>query len=117
MIIGTRSDIPGTREANSHGGEGEYFVRTLLSELADSVIQYVRDLTLYPGASIGIHLHENDEELYFIISGTGMMTVDGEEKQVTPGAVVLTQAGSRHGLKNTGDEQLRIAVVCASCSE
>ena len=116
MIIATSSNVPGTRSANSHGGEGEYFVRTLLEGITESMIEYVRDLTLSPGASIGVHLHESDEELYFIISGTGMMAVDGEERQVSPGSAVLTQAGSRHGLKNTGDDELRIVVVCASWS-
>jgi len=113
MILGTPDIIPGEKGSKSHGGKGEYFVRTLLDGVPGSAFKYVRDLTLYPNSSIGEHLHSGDEEIYFIISGTGMMTVDGEECLVGPGSAILTQSGSYHGLRNEGAENLRIFVVCA----
>lgn len=113
MILGTPDTIPGEQGSESHGGKGEYFVRTLLDKVPSSAFKYVRDLTLYPGSSIGEHLHSGDEEIYFIISGTGVMVVDGEECVVGPGSVILTQSGSRHGLCNEGAEDLRIFVACA----
>ena len=114
MILGTPDTIPGEKGSQSHGGQGEYFVRTLLDGVPGSAFKYVRDLILYPGSTIGNHLHSGDEEIYFIISGTGVMAVDGEERVVGPGSVVLTQSGSHHGLRNEGAEDLRIFVACAA---
>jgi mannose-6-phosphate isomerase-like protein (cupin superfamily) len=117
MIIATPETVPGQRGSNSHGGAGDYFVRTLFEKVPGaSSIKYVRDLILYPGSAIGLHPHSGDEEVYFVISGTGIMEVDGEEQAVGPGSAVLTLSGSRHGLRNTGDGELRIAVVCAAPS-
>ena len=116
MILGTPETVPGEQGRESHGGKGEYFVRTLLDQVPDSAFKYVRDLTLFPGSSIGNHLHSDDEEIYFIISGSGVMIVDGEERVVGPGSAVLTQSGSHHGLRNKGTEDLRIFVVCAKIS-
>ena len=114
MIIATPETVPGQRGSNSHGGTGDYFVRTLFDQVPGvSSFKYVRDLILYPGSAIGLHPHTGDEELYFVISGNGIMVVDGEEQPVGPGSAVLTLSGSRHALRNTGKEDLRIAVVCA----
>ena len=113
MIIGTPQLIPGERGTKSHSGQGDYFVRTLLDEIPGSVFKYVRDLTLYPGSSIGEHPHAGDDEIYFVISGTGIMVVDDEEQRIGPGSVVLTLSGSSHGLRNDAEEDLRIFVACA----
>jgi len=114
MIIATPETVPGQQGSHSHGGAGNYFVRTLLDQVPGaSAIKYVRDLVLYPGSSIGLHPHLDDEEIYFVILGEGVMTVDGEDQPIGPGSVVLTLSGSYHGLRNTGRDDLRIAVVCA----
>lgn len=113
MILGTPKMYPGVRGRESHGGTGEYFVRTLLDNPLAHAFKYVRDLTLYPGSSIGTHPHEGDEEIYFVISGQGVMTVDGEEQAIGPGSAVLTRSGSTHGLCNSGPGELRIFVACA----
>ena len=76
----------------------------------------MRELTLEPGASIGNHLHDGDEEIYYVISGEGLMFVNDEEEAVTTGDIVLTKSGSHHGLKNTGPDILKIFVPCAGIS-
>ena len=116
MIIGTPDTVSGVRGEASHGGRGEYLVRTLLEGVPGSAFKYVRDLTLYPDSSIGVHPHSGDDEIYFVVSGTGVMLVDGEEQTVGPGSVVLTPSGSTHGLRNDGTGDLRIFVACAKSS-
>jgi len=114
MILKGPKNINGERGKNSHGGEGEYFVRTLLTNEFESSLKYVRELVLEPGSSIGVHKHEGDEELYYVICGKGVMIVDDEEKLVDEGDVVLTKSGSCHGLKNNTSDRLKIFVVCAA---
>jgi mannose-6-phosphate isomerase-like protein (cupin superfamily) len=113
MIIGTPDLISGKEDQASHGGQGSYFVRTLIEEVPGSGFKYVRDLILHPGSSIGEHPHSGDDEIYFVISGNGIMSVDGEERAIGPGSAVLTQSGSVHGLRNSDKENLHIFVACA----
>jgi mannose-6-phosphate isomerase-like protein (cupin superfamily) len=113
MILGTPDTIHGEYETAYHGGEGAFFRRTLLEEVPSSVFRYVRDITLPPGSIIGEHPHSGEDEVYFIISGTGVMVVDGEEQVVGPGTAILTLSGSVHGIRNEGTENLRMFVACA----
>lgn len=58
------------------------------------------------GGASGEHLHSRTEQLDYIVSGTGVMTIDGEEHTVTVGDVILTGLGTRHGLRNVDSEEL-----------
>jgi mannose-6-phosphate isomerase-like protein (cupin superfamily) len=55
-----------------------------------------------------LHYHARTDELYHIISGTGTMTLDGDEVPLKPGVVVYVPRGVRH--KAVGD--LTVLVVC-----
>src|SRR5262245_50493364 len=64
---------------------------------------------LKPGSSIGYHEQKVDE-IYYVLSGRGVMTVDGKSFDVGPGTAVLTRPGSSHGLKQAGAEDLVIII-------
>jgi len=113
MIIQGRDTIKNEILENSHGGNGQYEVRTMYDNGFDSSMSYIRELVLHAGSTIGLHPHEGDEEIYYIISGTGEMVVDDETQPVKPGDTILTKSGSVHGLNNTSNEDLKIFVVCA----
>ncbi|GHV34929.1 mannose-1-phosphate guanylyltransferase [Synergistales bacterium] len=71
-------------------------------------------LTLKPGDAIGFHKHEVNEDVYIIISGTGVFTNDdGSEHEVAAGDITIARLGQSHALKNTGGEELRIISVIA----
>ncbi|WP_256789757.1 MULTISPECIES: cupin domain-containing protein [unclassified Frankia] len=61
---------------------------------------------LPPGGASGEHLHSRTEQLDYIVSGAGVMTIDGRDRFVTAGDVVLTALGTRHGLRNAGSDEL-----------
>jgi uncharacterized cupin superfamily protein len=63
------------------------------------------------GSSIPVHRHDLDEEIYFIFEGEGILTVDGEEVRVGPGALAACRQGSSHGLDNTSEREIRLIVV------
>lgn len=70
-----------TTVPNFKGGEGEYVVKTYLDE-QNRIMQGL----LPPGASIGMHMHEKNSEIYYIISGTGHVVMDdGTEEDFTVG--------------------------------
>jgi quercetin dioxygenase-like cupin family protein len=114
VIIATPQTVPGEHGEAYHGGHGAYFRRTLLDGVPGSVFKYVRDITFPPGTVVGDHTHWGEEEIFFIISGSGVVRVDGEECTVGPGSAVLTLSGSVHGLRNEGPGDLRIFVACAA---
>ncbi|WP_083650021.1 cupin domain-containing protein [Amycolatopsis sp. CB00013] len=66
---------------------------------------------LPPGGISGEHVHTRTEELYFIISGTGTMLLDGQEHPVRGGDLILNGIGTRHGLINSGEDRLTWLVV------
>jgi mannose-6-phosphate isomerase-like protein (cupin superfamily) len=113
MILGSPKTVPVEHSSEYHKGKGAFSSRTLLEGVSSSAFRYVRDITLSPGSVIGVHGHVGEDEVYFIVSGTGVMIVDGEEQVVGPGTAVLTLSGSTHGLRNEGTEELRLFVACA----
>jgi uncharacterized cupin superfamily protein len=66
---------------------------------------------LPPGGVSGEHVHSRTEELYFIVSGAGMMTIDGQVYPVSAGDLILTGLGTRHGLWNVGAHELSWLVI------
>ena len=65
---------------------------------------------LVPGASIGLHTHEDSCETIFILSGKGSILEieDGQEtlKDVHPGDCLFCAKNQTHSLRNTSDEDL-----------
>jgi len=61
---------------------------------------------LVPGASIGLHRHEDSSEVIFITSGHGVAVCDGVEEQLAPGQCTFCPKGSEHTLRNVGDADL-----------
>ena len=69
-----------------------------------------RKRVLKPGAAIGYH-EQNEDEVYYVLSGRGVMTLDGTPTDVGPGAAILTRTGSSHGLKQVGAEDLVLIIT------
>ena len=53
------------------------------------------------------------EECYVILRGRGVMTLNGEEHEVSAGAFVHLPPWCEHGIKNTGDETLEVLICTA----
>src|SRR5574341_2099747 len=64
-----------------------------------------------PGASIGNHTHENNEELYIELEGAGSMRTDNHEFRVRKGDMVLNPPMGRHGLRNDTQDNICILVI------
>lgn len=61
---------------------------------------------IVPGGSQRIHSHE-PEQVYFILEGSGIMTVGDETARVRSGDCVFVPSGAPHGLENDGGGLLR----------
>jgi mannose-6-phosphate isomerase-like protein (cupin superfamily) len=60
------------------------------------------------------HLHTHEpEQMYYILEGQGLMTLDGEEQPVQAGDCVFFPSFAEHGLKNTGGGVLRYLIAAS----
>jgi mannose-6-phosphate isomerase-like protein (cupin superfamily) len=87
-----------------------------ITSLLDSANAPVRNQSLAEaripaGGSTQRHYHKDSEELYYLLSGSGRMEIDGETKDVGPGDAILIPAGSWHEI--TAEEELVFLCCCA----
>jgi uncharacterized RmlC-like cupin family protein len=111
-MIRPTDDMEARTITDCHEGSGELLCRLVLSgEDCESGLRFMHDDLLEPGAIIGEHLHEGDEEVYFVVEGHGTMIVDGEEHPIGPGDVSVCRSGHSHGIRNSEDGTMRLIVV------
>jgi len=69
-----------------------------------------RKRALHVGAAIGIHRIDHDE-IYYVLSGTGVVHSDGEEKELKAGTAAWLYKGARVGIRQTGSEPLVLIIA------
>ena len=74
--------------------------------------QSLAEALVEPGAVTALHLHRATEELYFILEGSGEMTLGAQVFMVAAGDTVCIAPGTAHRIRNTGADRLRILCSC-----
>lgn len=92
-----------------HNGGGISTAYSFFAKVPDFELAF-RKRVLHPGSAIGYHLQEKDE-VYYILSGTGEMKMNGNTFPVHGGDAILTRPGSSHGLKQAGRDDLVLIIV------
>ena len=95
------------------GGNGSVKIETLWAPGADlkSKTRLCARMTLESGSSIGYHDHIAEEEVYYVISGRGLVTESGQKFPVAAGDSILTGNGAGHAIEATGTEPLVILAM------
>jgi mannose-6-phosphate isomerase-like protein (cupin superfamily) len=75
--------------------------------------QSLAEATLRPGQTTLAHRHARTEEIYYILKGEALMSVDHEKMPVGRGDAVLIPPGSWHCITNTGIGDLVWLCCCA----
>jgi mannose-6-phosphate isomerase-like protein (cupin superfamily) len=57
------------------------------------------------GSEQPVHAHE-PEQCYYVIKGKGLMIIEDETREVSPGDAIHIPSNKKHGIKNIGDEAL-----------
>ena len=68
-------------------------------------------MILAPGRSIGEHIHEGDNEIFYILKGTGLYNDNGTVVRLHPGDTAVCNSGELHGFVNDGDEPLEFIAL------
>jgi mannose-6-phosphate isomerase-like protein (cupin superfamily) len=95
-------------ESGPHNGGGQTVGYSFFRSTPGLKLVF-RKRVLKPGSGIGYH-EQKEDEIYYVLSGRGVMTLDGKAVDVGPGTAVLTRPGSSHGLKQVGAEDLVILI-------
>lgn len=106
-ILERDADVAVT-EPGTHNGGGQTVGYSFFKK-APRLGLIFRKRALKPGSGIGYH-EQKEDEIYYVLSGRGAMTIDGKTVDVEPGTAVLTRPGSSHGLKQTGADDLVIMI-------
>jgi mannose-6-phosphate isomerase-like protein (cupin superfamily) len=96
-------------EPGTHNGGGDTIGYSFFAKTPNLKLVF-RKRALKPGSGIGYH-EQKEDEVYYVLSGKGVMTLDDKPLDVGPGTAILTRPGSSHGLKQVGNEDLVILIA------
>lgn len=85
-------DIP-----NCHNGKGVVKCKSLLEGIQSDDFHLMHYDEIKAGVTIGEHSHQDDEEIYFMLSGSGVLTCDGVEYDFSAGDISICRRGHSHG--------------------
>ena len=68
---------------------------------------------LAPGQEARVHTHAGEDKCYHVLSGVGLVTCGSETYEVGAGQIVHCPVGEPHGVRNDGEEALRLLVFMA----
>ena len=110
-IVNQRDTVPFTTVDGST-------IRELLAHRNSSIRQQsLAEARLGVGCATVPHHHAVTEEIYYILSGTGDMTLGDESRPVSPGDAIAIPPGMLHTIRNTGPAELVFLCTCAPCYE
>jgi quercetin dioxygenase-like cupin family protein len=107
FIIEHENEIA-VKQPGPHDGGGNTTAFNFFSKAKDLNLVF-RKRILHPGSSIGYHAQEADE-IYYILSGTGELNMNGETIRVSAGDAILTRPGNSHGIRPAGNEDMTILI-------
>ena len=97
---------PGDGEFLQWGGPAAGKVTIMVDPATHATNLCVLTQSLEPGSVVPVHHHETAEQVLFVISGSGLITLDDQQIDAQAGATVYIPQSVLHGITNTGDEEL-----------
>src|SRR5712671_6567592 len=107
-IIEHDADIA-KNEPGTHNGGGQTIGYSFFDKTPGMKFVF-RKRALHQGAGVGPH-EQHEDEVYYVLSGKGVMTVDDKPVDMTTGTAVLTRPSSSHSLKQVGSEDLVVLIA------
>jgi len=92
---------------NMRDGKGEIEITHVLkNENLGKNARLYAEIIIKPGDSIGNHQHIDEKEIFYFLSGNGIVADNEEQIEVGPGDVMVTPDKSFHSVINNGTENL-----------
>ena len=105
-------------QEKSHDGTGVVALYEIW-EKADfqSNIDFCDRVVVLPESTIGYHQHGSNEEMYIVLEGEGLMTIEGKNVIVKKGDMILNPARGKHGLVNNSKKNIDLLVIQIAINE
>lgn len=112
VAIGDPVEVVKLEDQPWYEAEDKAVAREIISPRNSSVESMsIAEIKIPVGVEIVPH-HHVMEEVYHVVSGTGLMMVEDEIQQLVPGDTVVIAADEWHNIKNNGEEELLLVVTC-----
>lgn len=66
-----------------------------------------------PGQEHAAHLHSGQDKLYFVLAGSGMVTIGDDSTFLSAGDAAFAPSGVLHSIRNPGPARLIVMAILA----
>lgn len=88
--------------------ENEYFRRVLYTAPGGQLVL----MALKPSEDIGMEVHDDVDQFFWIVQGTALAVLNREQTRVTAGQVLVVPRGTEHNITNaSASESLKLFTV------
>lgn len=108
MVIVAEEDVR-VDEPPPHGALGMSTAWRISDAVPARTFEF-RKRALHPGSAIGEHPISHDE-IYYVVSGEGVVFSDGEEATLTEGMSAYLYTGARVGIRQVGKAPLVLIIA------
>lgn len=108
MVVVREDDVK-RDEPPPHGAIGMSTAYRISDAVPAPRAMEFRKRILHVGAAIGDHLIDHDE-VYYVLSGQGDVTSDGQSQRIKAGTAAYLYKGARVGIKQVGDAPLALII-------
>jgi len=70
-------------------------------------------IEIQAGRELESHVHETEDDSFYILEGEMTFVVEGEDVSAPPGTFVLVPPGVEHGFRNNGEVPVRMLNIHA----
>lgn len=110
-IFASINMVDAVERLNNHGGEGPIIFRRIFQACDfKTPVDFVDYTVIPPASTIGRHEHNGNEELYFIVSGSPLVRVNGHTARLLTGSFSVVRSGEWHELVNDTPANVEILV-------
>ena len=111
-MIKASQDYAGEIRSAMRGGSGDVHFEHIWKPAEEmySKTRLYSKIILEPGSSIGYHIHENEEEIFYIIEGTAQYNDNGTVVTLNKGDSCICLDGETHSIGNAADAECDLVI-------
>ncbi|HJO92509.1 MAG TPA: cupin domain-containing protein [Victivallales bacterium] len=96
-------------EKLEYGSRGTFLITK--NDNSDIMAAYSYQL---PNEEVKRHIHKTSDAIYYILKGTGLMTIEDETETIKAGDTIFIPKNAEHEMKNNGSSNLEYMVFAKS---